>query len=159
VLLDEAENPANTAERIHRFLTEPAGERYESVSELTTEVVEDLVQTCVGPELPEFCRILARLCKLDYALRFVRKTLEQCIEMELPQTLYAATLIAVLDKLRESYGSLTVGAEGWRRRVGVAMADLTTNDRLADSIVKLLYSDRDRGVEWVVEECTVWFLD
>lgn len=161
LLYEEAKTPTRTLERIKRFMNE--GE-----SEERRNIIEERLLGIFEGETPTgrrtFYANFAYFCKLDYALAFKKKIMEKACDACRGDEVKGVTgamgkIIWLLVQLEREYGGLQGRNDVSPRRLGLQLAGLTRTPDIGNTICDLLLKTEEKGKEWTLSECTVWFMD
>ena len=163
-LIESEQDCGKAIKRVRRMLMEPlvrvVGCTAEFESHFTQQQhVQDALVTTMGTELHEFVADFALVCKFDYLLRFIVKLEQYAVSNNKEPHEVAAVLVALVSKLVRAYSSLTKRVDGTRRRIGIEVAGWTRNEEISQSLIKILFEEREKAVQWASEEATAWYLD
>ena len=165
LLLDTAQDVECTINRIKRLAKEETSDDWKRNID---EKVEEILQGAVLGGLHTFCTNFALFCKLDYGLAFKRQIFECAKKENLDVTRPLAKVIWLLAQLERQYGDLCKRGDGTWRRLGVELAGLTRKSQghanldkptIGNTLSQLLLKTEEKGKEWAIGECTVWFLE
>ena len=175
-LIEYEQDPFRTIERIRRLLTEQCPN--ELIAGLNDKkAIEEALNEILGIQFYAFWVDFALVCKLDYALRFVARLEKYAIRVgrdkykdytEEERNRKIAhdiinIVVSLIKKWVQSYSNLTKRADGTRCRIGIEVSGCTRTEKIADSLINLLFSsvssDRDKGLAWAAEEATAWFYE
>lgn len=167
LLLKKEQDLESTIDRIRRFLKE--GESEDRIKNIIDgDKITDIFRGATLSSLHSFCNNFALFCKLDYALAFKKKVMDIYSKLEIKDVSKPiATILWLFSQLERQYGDLCKRKDGTWRRIGLELAGLTrklpsgkeqNGSDLGDTICELLLTS-ERGREWAVGECTVWFME
>lgn len=143
--------------RIQRMLAEPGLPEYQDPG--LDIVIERELLAIQGSNVRQFANTFSHVCKLDYLLRFVRALQNQAKAEGKPVRLVVNGFVALLCRVVNEYGDLTVRKGGDRRRIGIALKGWTREPGMTAKLCSMLFDDTHLALQWATEEATAWFYD
>lgn len=143
--------------RIQRILAEPGLPEYQEGG--LDIVIERELMAIQGSNVRQFANTFSHVCKLDYLLRFVRALQNQAKAEGKPVRMVVSGFVALLCRVVNEYGDLTIRSSGDRRRIGIALKGWTREPGMTAKLCSMLFDDTHLALQWATEEATAWFYD
>jgi hypothetical protein len=165
-LLEKEQKPDRTIKRITRLMNEGAPKEWGKQPINDNKIIEVFKSATLAGQ-HTFCKNFALFCKLDYALAFKLQIMDKAYELNCDITKPMDTILWLLVQLEKQYGDLCKRKDGSWRRLGVELAALTRKppygkdrkvSKIGETLCRLLL-ETQKGREWAVGECTVWFME
>ena len=156
-LLEADASVGRAVARLQRLLAEPGLPDYQAPG--LDIVIERELLAIQGSNVRQFAQTFSHVCKLDYLLRFVRALQIQAQAQNRSVRAVVSAFVALLCRVVNEYGDLTVRAGGDRRRIGIALKGWTREPSMTAQLCSMLFDDPHLALQWATEEATAWFYD
>ncbi|MCL5036737.1 MAG: HD domain-containing protein [Chloroflexi bacterium] len=158
LLIRSEQDPRCAIERIRRLLLEGPPESLKTKLN-SSIVIQEVLEETLGTQFHEFWSDFALVCKLDYALRFIKELEKYAAQNKKSAYEIFVIVVSLLKRLVQDYSALTRRNDGTRRRIGIEVSGWTRTPDISRSLIELLFKDLSKGVGWAAEEATAWYLE